>query len=146
MKPQALALLAAAAFVGGCDPCRSLRLWQGGEHDSPLSTVQSLRYNVCEKNWAAAAAAIAPGSDYDRERPGNHAARDYWFVPSPILGVGELPFPLGPEDAIIAQRINGVRAEVELRHIQHYDKGGRPRALLLQQFGTEWLIVGYNNW
>ncbi len=133
-------------WLAGCVNCSALRTWQGGEQETPANTVMSLRYHLCQENWAAAAQTIRPGSEYVQARSGDPTQEPYWRVPSPIAAEGSLGFPLGPEDAIGEAQKVGAETLVEIRHARRYEKDPRPRALVLEEQNGLWLIVGYRNW
>lgn len=132
-------------WLGGCVNRSALMTWQGGEQETPVNTVMSLRYYLCEENWAAAAQAIRLGSEYGQARTGDPTQAPYWRVPSPIAAEGMLAFPLGPEDAIGEAQQVGAETLVEIRHARRYEKDPRPRALVLEEQNGLRLIVAYRN-
>ncbi len=141
-----LALAFSLPLFLGCVDCSNLRTWHGGERESPVNTVMSLRFHLCESDWAQAARSIAPGSEYLSAHAGDPSTAAFWQVQTLIGGEGDLFFPLGPEDEISGARPHGTQMQVEIRHKRRYVKDPRPRGLLLEDRNGEWLIVGYRNW
>jgi len=135
-----------ALWGAGCVDCGSLKTWQGGERASPINSVMSLRFHLCDEDWASAAEAIAPGSEYSLARRGDSTEESFWREPSPIAGEGELLFPLGPEDAIGDAQPLGTQMQVEIRHARRYEKDPRPRGLVLEERSGQWLVVAHRNW
>jgi hypothetical protein len=138
-------------FTSGCIVCTNLKTWTGGERDTALNTVMSLRYHLCNRNFKQASRSIAPGSEYIRARPGDPTTEAYWRIDNIVIGQPQQTtyFPLGPEDEIVGERPfdpSGTQMEVEIRHKLRYGKDPRPRSLILKKFDGEWLITGYRNW
>lgn len=139
-------ILSLGLWLAGCVNCGALRTWQGGELETPVNTVMSLRHHLCEEDWAAAARSIRPGSEYVQARGGDPTQEAYWRVSSPTAEGDMLWFPLGPEDAVGEVLQVGAETLVELHHARRYEKDPRPRALVLEAQSGQWLIVGYRSW
>lgn len=137
-------VVSCSLWLAGCVGCGAPPTGQGGEREPAISSVMSLRYHLCQGDWAAASAAIAPGSEF-AQRGGDQTTERFWTVAAPI-SEAPLRFPLGPEDEIGGAKTIDAQVHVELLHARRLDKDPRPRVLVLEQRDGQWLIVTSRNW
>lgn len=137
-----------ALLVASCtdySSCNKLKKWQGDPQQTPLGTVQYLRYCMCTENYTEASKLLS--ADFLNLRPGNPSKEAYWKA-NQTIQFEDIFYPLGESDGIVGElpTTNPNKVQVELNHERRLEKDARPIVLILVKTNGKWFISSWNNY